>query len=168
MRQRSWTVARTAEAAGISTSTMYKVLRGEIVSPRTLGKVRKELNIVMAVKTASVKDASGLAASRRKLAGQIVEDEYARQCLTREQAADRMCMSPSTLDRVRDGGDRLTGPTLRSVEGALGLPDDLLSFIINGDMRSIDTIGDDEMRPGLRRVIVAGLERITAQARLDE
>jgi len=63
MRQRSWTVARTAEAAGISTSTMYKVLRGEIVSPRTLGKVRKELNIVMAVKPRSTDELGDTGAS---------------------------------------------------------------------------------------------------------
>jgi len=63
---------------------------------------------------------------RRKLVGDIVKAEYARQRFTREQTADRAHMSPSTLDRVRDGDASVRSSTLRSVEGALGLPDDLL------------------------------------------
>lgn len=100
---------------------------------------------------------------RRVLAGEIVTAEYARLGLTRDQAASRMHMAPSTLDRVRDGDDRLTIPKLRSVEGALGLPDDLLTFIIEGDLEAIAKIGESEMRPGMRRHILAGLNKIAAE-----
>jgi transcriptional regulator with XRE-family HTH domain len=100
---------------------------------------------------------------RPKLAGRIVVDEYARQGLNREQAAERMRMSPSTLDRIRDGDDRITGPKMRSVEGALNLPDNLLTNIIEGDLAAIDAIGGTEMRPGMRRVIVTGLANIDGQ-----
>ena len=100
---------------------------------------------------------------RRELAGQIVEDEYARKGLTREQAAARMQMSPSTLDRVRDGDIRITRPKLLSVEGVLEMPDGLLTYIIEGNIAAIDAIGEAEMRPGLRRVIMAGLARIAEE-----
>jgi transcriptional regulator with XRE-family HTH domain len=100
---------------------------------------------------------------RRKLAGRIVVDEYARQGMSREQAAERMSMSPSTLDRIRDGDDRITGPKLRSVEGVLNLPDNLLTHIIEGDRGAIDVVGETEMRPGMRRAIVTGLANIDGQ-----
>ena len=100
---------------------------------------------------------------RRKLVGDIVKAEYARQRFTREQTADRAHMSPSTLDRVRDGDASVRSSTLRSVEGALGLPDDLLIYIADGDTAAIEAIGANEMRPGLRRVIMAGLARIAAE-----
>jgi transcriptional regulator with XRE-family HTH domain len=100
---------------------------------------------------------------RRELAGRIVQAEYARQRMTREQAAENMKMSPSTLDRIRDGDDRITGPKLRSVEGVLHMPDYLLTYIIEGDIASIDAIGESEMRPGMRRVILNGLAQISAE-----
>ena len=99
---------------------------------------------------------------RRKLAGDIVEAEYSRQSMTREEAADRMKMSPSTLDRVRQGDATLTTPKLRSVEGVLNLPDDLLTFIAEGNIKAIDAIGEDEMRPGMRRRIMDGLAQIAS------
>ena len=100
---------------------------------------------------------------RRELAGRIVVAEYARQRMTREQAAESMKMSPSTLDRIRDGDDRVMGPKLRSVEGALSMPDYLLTYIIEGNLAAIAAIGEAEMSPGMRRVIVAGLAQISAE-----
>jgi ribosome-binding protein aMBF1 (putative translation factor) len=97
---------------------------------------------------------------RRELAGKIVEDEYARQGMTREQAAERMKMSPSTPDRIRDGDVRVQGPKLRSVEGLLNLSDNLLTHIIEGDLGAIDAIGDTEMRQGMRRAIMTGLANV--------
>lgn len=109
---------------------------------------------------------------RRKLAGDIVEAEYARQRMTRQATADRMKMSPSTLDRVRQGDATLTTPKLRSVEGVLNLPDDLLTFIAEGNVAAIEAIGADEMRPGMRRRIMDGLAQIASDevegpARMD-
>jgi transcriptional regulator with XRE-family HTH domain len=100
---------------------------------------------------------------RRKLAGDIVAAEFARQRFTREQTADRARTSPSTIDRVRKGDETVRDSTLRQVEGALGLPDNLLIYIANGDTAAIEAIGANEMRPGLRRVIMAGLARIAAE-----
>jgi transcriptional regulator with XRE-family HTH domain len=97
---------------------------------------------------------------RRRLVGMIVEAEYARHGMTRDQAADRMRMSPSTLDRIRDGDDRITIPKLRSVEGVLDMPDDLLTFIAEGNVEAIEAIGETEMRPALRRRIMDGLANI--------
>ena len=100
---------------------------------------------------------------RRKLAGEIVESEYARQGFDRKDIAPRARMSTSTLDRIREGDDRVLDATFRQIEGALGLPDNLLIYIANGDTAAIEAIGANEMRPGLRRVIMAGLTRIATE-----
>lgn len=103
------------------------------------------------------------AAKRRELAGTVVVSEYFRMGLTREQAAERMHLSPAALDGVRDGDCRISLTKLRRIEGVLDLPGDLLTYVIEGDTARIDTIGETEMRPGLRRVIVTRLERIDAE-----
>jgi transcriptional regulator with XRE-family HTH domain len=100
---------------------------------------------------------------RRRLVGMVVEAEYARQGMTRDRAAERMNMSVSTLDRLRGGDDRITIPKLRSVEGVLDLPDDLLTLIVEGDIAAIEDIGETEMRPALRRRIMDGLATIAGE-----
>jgi transcriptional regulator with XRE-family HTH domain len=103
----------------------------------------------------------------RRLAGQIVEAEYARQGMSREQLATRAHMSPSTVDRIRRGDETITVPKLRSIEGVLNLPDDLLTFIIEGNTEALNAIEDTEIRPGLRRRIMTGLaDTQDGQARL--
>jgi len=100
---------------------------------------------------------------RRELAGQIVESEYARQGFDRQDIAPKAQMSTSTLDRIRKGDDRVLDATFRQIEGALGLPDNLLIYIAKGDTAAIDAIGEAEMRPGLHRVIMQGLARIALE-----
>jgi hypothetical protein len=101
--------------------------------------------------------------SRRKLAGDIVRDEIAYQGKTQEWAAERMGMAPSTMHRVIDWEAGVTQLRLRAVEGALGLPRYVLTYVIEGDTERIRAIGNDEMSPGLRRVIVDGLARLEAE-----
>lgn len=103
---------------------------------------------------------------RRELVGNIVKDEIARQkgtLHTQEAAAERMHMSPSTLSRVIAGEGRITGVTLRSIEGVLNFPDHLLTYVTEGDRESIEAIGDSELRPGLRRIILQQLAAIEAE-----
>jgi transcriptional regulator with XRE-family HTH domain len=104
---------------------------------------------------------------RRELVGDIVRDELARQRDTfssQKAAAERMHMAPSTLSRVLGGEDeRVSGITLRSIEGVLNFPDHLLTYVIEGDRASIEAIGDLELRPGLRRVILQRLDAIAAE-----
>lgn len=104
---------------------------------------------------------------RRELAGMVVRDEIARMGKSHVWAADAMGMAPSTLARVLKGDERVTDVTLRSVEGPLGLPDHLLSYIVEGDRARIEAIGDEEIRPGLRRVVLAALADIEAEG-LDD
>ena len=73
-------------------------------------------------------------------------------------------MSPSTFYRVVNGDDStVTGLTLRPIESALGLTDNLLDFIIEGDAETITSLGDDEIRPGLKRTILTGLSQIDTE-----
>lgn len=97
---------------------------------------------------------------RRELAGEVVSAEYNRLGLTRTRAASRMHMAPSSLDRIRIGDDRVKVAKLRSVEGALKMPRDLLTYIIEGNLEAIGALNLD---PDLRRVIVTGLERIATE-----
>lgn len=105
---------------------------------------------------------------RRELAGNVVRDEIARMGKSHAWAADAMGMAPSTLARVLKGDDRVTDVTMRSAEGPLGLPDHLLSYIASGDRANIEAIGDDEMRQGLRRVILQALAAIEAEGVDDD
>jgi hypothetical protein len=100
------------------------------------------------------------ATERRKLAGDIVSDEIAYQGKTQEWAAERMGIAPSTRPRVIDWEAGVTQLRLRAVEGALGLPRHLLTYVIDGDAERIRAIGDEEISPGLRRVILDGLTRV--------
>jgi len=100
---------------------------------------------------------------RRKFAGEIMEAEYSRQGFLRKTVALAAHTAPTTIDRIRKGDATVQDPTYRQVEGALGLPDDLLIYIAKGDTASIEAIGANEMRPGLRRVIMAGLARIATE-----
>ena len=97
---------------------------------------------------------------RRKLAGQVVELEYMRQQMTRDQTASNAKMSPTTLDRIRRGDDTISVAKLRSVEGVLDLPDDLLVHIIENNVAAIEELETTEIRPSLRRWIMAGLADI--------
>lgn len=100
---------------------------------------------------------------RRALAGQVVRDEIARMGKSQAWAADASGMAPSTLSRVLVGDERVQPMTLRAIEGALGLPDHLLRYIVEGDSASIEAIGPDEMRTSLRRVILRALADIDAE-----
>lgn len=150
MDEKSWSATTTARTAGITTTTTTKVTRAQSVSRSTVGKLRLVLGAEIVAQPKVPADPSGMdrATKRRKLAGQIVEDEYARQGLTRERAAERMSMSPSTLDRIREGDTKITGPKLRSVEGALDLTDFLLTYIIDGDWRPSQPLVRARCGPG--------------------
>jgi hypothetical protein len=100
---------------------------------------------------------------RRVLAGQVVRDEIARMGKSQAWAADASGMAPSTLSRVLVGDERVQPVTLRAIEGALSLPDHLLDYIVSGDAEQIRAIGDAEMRPSLRRVILGALADIDAE-----
>lgn len=95
--------------------------------------------------------------SRHKLAGRFVRDEIARQGKTQRWAAAHAGMSGSTLARILTGDPTVEPMKLRSIEGALGLADQILTYVINGDIASIEAIGADELRPGQRRIILATL-----------
>ena len=53
--------------------------------------------------------------------------------------------------------------TFRAVEKALDLPDNLLDLMLAGDITAIAAIPDTEIRPGMKRNILAGLSRIDAE-----
>ena len=95
-----------------------------------------------------------LTLSPRQLVGSIVRDEIARQRLTRVEAAERISISPSTLDRVINADPRVTDLVLRQIEGGLGLPIHLLSLVIEGNERRIQGL---VMDPNLREHILASL-----------
>lgn len=101
--------------------------------------------------------------NRTKFAGQLVRDEIGRTGVSQAKAADQMHMAPSTLARIIAGDDKVSEVKYRSVEALLSLPDHLLSYIVEGHRESIEAIGDDEMRPGLRRIILSGLDSIQAE-----
>jgi hypothetical protein len=101
--------------------------------------------------------------NRLKLAGDIVRDEIAYQGKTQEWAAEPMGIAPSTRPRVIDWEFGVTELRLRSVEGALGLPRHLLTYVIDGDADRIRAIGDEELSSGLRRVILQGLTRLETE-----
>ena len=105
---------------------------------------------------------------RRKLAGSVVRDEIARAGKSHNWAADAMGIAPSTLARIFQGDERITDVTLRAAEGALDLPDHLLTYIKDGDAKQIGEIGNDEMRSGLRRVILHTLAAIEAEGLEDD
>ena len=93
-------------------------------------------------------------------AGQLVKNEIGRTGMSQAKAAERMHMAPSTLARIIAGDQKVSEVKYRSVEALLALPDGLLSYIVDGHRESIEAIGEDEMRPGLRRIILAGLMAI--------
>lgn len=100
---------------------------------------------------------------RRDLVGQLVKDEIARNRVDQKTAAERMHMAPSTLSRVIAGDERVTPLTFRAVEGYLDFPDHLLTYVVEGDRANIEAVGEDELRPGLRRVILQSLAAIEAE-----
>lgn len=105
---------------------------------------------------------------RRELAGQVVRDEIARMGKSQAWAAEAAHMAPSTLSRVLVGDERVQGVTFRALEGALGLPDHLFDYIVEGDAARIEAISHAEMRPGLRRVILGALADIDAEGVDDD
>ena len=108
------------------------------------------------------------AIDRRRLAGAVVRDEIAHQGKTQDWAADQMGMAFSSLNAVIHGEAGVTPLKLRSVAGALRLPRRLLTDIVDGNAAQIRAIGDDEMRPSLRRAIVEGLTHIETQGRSSD
>lgn len=100
---------------------------------------------------------------RTTFAGELVKNEIGRTGMSQAKAAERMHMAPSTLARIIAGDQKVSEVKYRSVEALLSLPDGLLTYIVEGYRESIESIGDDEMRPGLRRIILAGLAAIEAE-----
>lgn len=92
----------------------------------------------------------------RQAAGQFVRDEMARQRLHQEAAAEAAHLSRSHLNLILAGSPRVSDMALRQVEGALGLPRRILTYIIDGDTaRLADLPGLD---PDLRYTALALLE----------
>ena len=103
------------------------------------------------------------ATRRRKLVGDIVGDEIAREGRTRKWAALTMHMSESQLYRILNGDVEESSLKWNSVEKVLTFPDGLLTHILDGDTQSIEAIPEVELRPALRRRIVRELTEIDAE-----
>ena len=67
-------------------------------------------------------------------------------------------MSPSTLNRIANGGAEINSSKLRAIEGVLGMPRYLLSYIVDGRVENIQSIST--LDPDLCQVILAQLARI--------
>jgi len=100
--------------------------------------------------------------NKRKLVGRLVRNEVALQG-TVEDAAEAATLSPSTLYQMFNADWTITEVQLRSVEKALGLADNLLSYILAGDSARIAGLTEAEIRSGLRRAILAALTGIEAE-----
>lgn len=92
----------------------------------------------------------------RGLAGSLVRDEIARQHLDQTRVADMAHMARSTLSKIVNGTSETISPvTLRSIEGALGMPRHLLTAVIDGDADRIE--GMDFADTDLKRHVLASL-----------
>ena len=100
--------------------------------------------------------------NKRKLVGRLVRNEVALQG-TVDDAAEAAKLSPSTLYQIFNADWTITEVQLRSVEKALGLADNLLSYILAGDSARIAGLTEAEIRSGLRRAIIAALTGIETE-----
>ena len=112
--------------------------------------------------------ASMRALNRQKLAGRVVRDETARQRRTVDQTAIDSRMAPSTLYRILNGVADKDSSKYRAIEGVLGFPDDLLRYIIEGDVDRIEAIRPENIRSSLRDSILYELAAIEAEQVEDE
>lgn len=89
--------------------------------------------------------------SGRRLVGDFVRDEMARQGLSQDAAAKRAGFARDTISRVIRGDVAISAITLRRVEGALNLPRYLLDYIERGDAERIAKV---DMDPDLKRSVL--------------
>lgn len=83
----------------------------------------------------------------------VVAGEIARRGLSLEAWAKASGIHRSTLYRMRDG-ERLSDAKLQQIEGALGLPRDLLLYVAEGDIETIRALDVD---PDLQRWLLKKL-----------
>lgn len=74
--------------------------------------------------------------------GEFIENETNRQRLTLDALAKQAGLSRQTVSKLVNG-EPLQVTSLARIEGALGLPRDLLAYIALGDWHSISDATDD-------------------------
>jgi hypothetical protein len=111
---------------------------------------------------------SAKTSNRQKLAGRVVRDEIARQRRIVDQTATDSRMAPSTLYRILNGVADKDSSKYRAIEGVLGFPDDLLRYIIEGNVDRIEAIRPENIRSSLRDSILYKMAAIETEQVEDE